>query len=99
MIVVRFKISCHPEKTQDVREALVKAISPSRATEGVVSFDIAVDLADRNTFVATEVFADQAARERQESLPEVAAVMALLPEALAGPPVVTIYDARELTAA
>jgi quinol monooxygenase YgiN len=58
---------------------------------GVVSFDIARDLADPNAFIATEVFDDPAARERQESLPEVGKVMAILPDALAGPPEVTVF--------
>jgi hypothetical protein len=35
---------------------------------------------------------DDAARERQESLPEVAKVMELLPKALAGPPEATAFQ-------
>ena len=58
----------------------------------MVSFDIASDVTDPNVFVATEVFEDDAARERQEALPEVAAVMALLPGSLAAPPEATVYE-------
>jgi hypothetical protein len=43
---------------------------PSRTVDGVISFDVARDLADPSAFIATEVFEDEAARDRQESLPQ-----------------------------
>ena len=95
MLVVGFKVQCQPDKTAALREAFAAVIVPARAIQGVVSFDIAQDLTDSNTFIATEVFADQAARERQESLPEVASVMALLPESVAAPPQVSEYRVSE----
>ena len=57
-----------------------------------MQFDIGRDITDPNSIIATEVFEDQAARERQESLPEVARVMELLPNALAAPPEATQYE-------
>ena len=92
MIVLRFKVQCRPEKTDAVVAALTEVVAPSRAVEGVVSFDIARDLSDPNVLIATEVFEDQEARKRQESLPQVGRVMALLPESLAGPPEATVYQ-------
>jgi len=91
MIVVRFKIQCQPEKAARVAAALREVITPSRAMTGVVSFDIATDLADPNTFVATEVFEDRDALRRQESLPQVATVMGLLAESLVTEPEATIF--------
>ncbi len=91
MIVIRFKVRCQPERTEEVMAALEKVIAPSRDVAGVVSFDIARDLADSDSFIATEVFDDEAARERQESLPEVATVLGLLPDALAEPPEATLF--------
>ena len=91
MIVIHFKVRCQPEKTDQVRAAFGDVIAPSRAVSGVLSFDIASDLADPDTFIATEVFEDQAARDRQESLPEVGKVMAILPESLAAPPEATVF--------
>jgi quinol monooxygenase YgiN len=79
MIVVRFKVQCQPAKTEQLRAAFEDVIAPSRAVSGVISFDIARDLANPDSFVATEVFEDQAARDRQESLPEVGKVMGILP--------------------
>ena len=99
MLVIRFKVRCQPEKTDRVKAAFRDAIAPSRAVAGVVSFDIARDLADPNSFIATEVFEDQAARDRQESLPEVAKVMAILPESLAAPPEATMFHVSSSEAA
>jgi quinol monooxygenase YgiN len=91
MLVIRFKVTCQPGKAAEVKAAFRDVIAPSRAVEGVVSFDIANDLADPNTFIATEVFADKAAQDRQESLPEVGKVMAILLDSLAAPPEATIF--------
>ncbi len=91
MIVLRFKMLCRPEKTEELRRVLAQVIAPSRAVAGVIAFDIAQDLADPNVFIATEVFEDDAARDRQESLPEVTAVMAMFPDSLAADPEATLY--------
>ena len=91
MIVVRFKVQCQPEKTEAVLTALEEVIAPSRALAGVISFDIARDLADPSSFIATEVFEDRAALDRQESLPEVAKVLAILEESLLVEPEATIF--------
>ncbi len=91
MIVVRFKVQCQPDKAEQVRAAFHDVIAPSRAVDGVVSFDIARDLADPDSFVAIEVFEDQAALERQESLPEVGKALAVLQESLVAEPEATIF--------
>jgi quinol monooxygenase YgiN len=92
MIVVRFKMQCKPEKTEQVMAALKNVIAPSRKTDGVINFDIGRDLSDPNAFIATEVFDDHAALERQESLAQVATVMALFETALVSEPEATIYE-------
>ena len=91
MIVLRFKVQCQPDKTADVIAAMADVVAPSRALPGVVHFDVARDLTDANALIATEVFEDPAARERQEALPEVAKVMAVLPTALVAPPEATVF--------
>ena len=55
--------------------------------------DIARDLRDPGFFIATGVYENGAALERQESAPEVHEAMAMFPDALAAPPERTIYDA------
>ncbi len=92
MIIVRFKVQCQPGKADGVREALAKVVTPSRALPGVVSFDIGRDIEDPDAFIATEVFDDRAALERQESLAEVTAALAVLEESLAAEPEATIFE-------
>ena len=91
MIVVRFKVQCQPGKAEQVMAAFEEVIAPSRAVDGVISFDIARDLADPDSFVAVEVFEDRAALDRQESLPEVGRTIAVLEESLAAEPEATIF--------
>lgn len=91
MIVVRFKVQCQPEKTERALAAFEEVIAPSRAVDGVVSFDIARDLVNPNAIVAVEVFEDRAALERQESLPAVQRIIGLLGEWVAAPPEATIF--------
>ena len=67
MIVVRFKVSCRPERLDDALKAFEAVVAPSRAVEGVINFDIGQDLTDPNSIIATEVFEDRAALDRQES--------------------------------
>ena len=98
MLVVRFKVQCQPAKTPEVASAMAAVVTASRDVAGVVHFDIGRDLTNDDVLVATEVFEDAAARERQEALPEVATVMALLPTALAGPPEMTVLSAQTIGA-
>lgn len=91
MIIVRFKVQCNPDKAEQVRAALAAVVLPSRAVEGVLNFDIGRDVTDPNSFIATEVFTDKAALDRQESLAEVKKVLELLPDSLATEPEATIY--------
>ena len=93
MVILRFKIHSKPEKRDELMAALAEIISPARATEGVINFDIARVLLDPDAFIATAVYEDGPALERQESLAEVGRVMAMLPESLAAPPERTIFDA------
>jgi len=92
MIVLRFRAQCQPDKAEEALAAFRAVVAPSRELEGVISFDIGQDVTDPNTIIAVEVFEDQAARDRQESLPEVAAVMGLLPNSLAAPPEATQFE-------
>lgn len=91
MIVVRFKVQCKAEKAEEVMAALREVIAASRKLDGVISFDIGRDVSDPNSFIATEVFADRAALERQESLPEVAKTLGILEESLVAEPEATIF--------
>ena len=65
-------------------------MGPSRRVRACSSFDIGRDLDDPDRFIATEVFEDRAALERQEALPEVAAVMVAFETALVAEPEATV---------
>src|ERR1700730_11399370 len=91
MIAVHFKVQCQPGKTEHALAVFEEVIAPSRALKGVISFDIGRDIASPESIIAFEVFEDRAALERQESLPEVAKVMAVLPQIVAAPPEATIF--------
>jgi quinol monooxygenase YgiN len=91
MRVVIFKVRCRAGQGDRAAGLLSEVIKPSREVAGVLGFDIARDLVDPDSFIATEVFDDRAALARQEELPQVAAVMAAFPDLLNGDPEATIY--------
>jgi quinol monooxygenase YgiN len=93
MIILRQKMRAKPEKREEVMAALAEIITPARGTEGVIKLDIARDLLDADSFVATGIYEDGAALERQESAPEVHRAMAMFAESLAALPERTIYEA------
>ena len=93
MLILRQKMVAKTDKSDELMAALAEIITPARATEGVISLDIARVLLEPDSFVATAVYEDAAALERQESRPEVHKVMAMLPESLAAPLERTIFDA------
>jgi quinol monooxygenase YgiN len=82
MIVVRFKVQAKPNTTEELLAALRDVIAPSRQIEGCIEFDIARCLDDPNSFIATEVFEDRAALDRQEQQSQVGTVLSLLPEVI-----------------
>jgi quinol monooxygenase YgiN len=93
VLIVRFKARCLPGKTEEVREAMTAIIAPSRAMSGVINFDIGRDITDPDSFIATEVYEDRAAMDRQEAQPEVAKLLDLIGAgAFAGPPEWTIFE-------
>lgn len=93
MIVVRFKVRCNSDRTEQMAAAMRDVVSAARALAGVVHFDVGRDVADDDALIATEVFEDRAAMEREEQLSEVAKVVELMQSgALAGPPEWTIFE-------
>ena len=71
MVILRQRMRSKPERADDVSSALAAISLAARATQGVISLDIAGDLLEPGSFVATGVYEDSAAIERQESAPEV----------------------------
>jgi quinol monooxygenase YgiN len=93
VIVVRFRLQCQPDRTEEVEAAMNDVVGPSRQLPGVMHFDVARSTTDADTLIAVEVFEDRAAMEAQESQPEVAKVVGLMEAgALAAAPEWTIYE-------
>ena len=86
MIVGRFKVKCRKGKSKGAMELFREIVVASRPLEGVVSFDIGRDVIDPDAFIAIEIFRDQEALDRQESIPVVKKTMGLFGELLAGAP-------------
>jgi quinol monooxygenase YgiN len=93
MIILHQEMRAKPGKSDEVMTALAVIIPAARATEGVIKLDIARDLLDPDSFIATGVYEDGAALQRQESAPEVHRAMVMFAESLAAPPDRRIYDA------
>lgn len=55
MLVVRFKVSCQPDKTEEMAKAMVAVVGAARRLPGVVHFDVARDIIDQDSLIATEV--------------------------------------------
>ena len=73
--------------------AMAAVVEAARSLPGVIYFDVGRDVTDENAFIATEVFEDREAMEREEAIPEVAKVLELMQSgAPAGPPEWTIYE-------
>jgi quinol monooxygenase YgiN len=93
VIVVRFKVQCQSDKTAEMASAMTDVVNAARELPGVIHFDIGRDLTTADALIATEVFEDRAAMEREEALPEVAKVIELMQSgALAGQPEWTVFD-------
>lgn len=91
MVVVRFKVHCQPDKTEQVDGRNQGGDRPSRAVDGVISFDIGRDVSNPDSFIATEVYANRAALERQESLREVAKTLEIVEGSVAAEPEATVF--------
>jgi quinol monooxygenase YgiN len=93
VIIVRFKVRCQSEKTNELAAVMADVAHAARDLSGVIHFDVARDLLDSDTLIATEVFEDRAAMEREEAIAEVGKVVELMQNgALAGEPEWTIYE-------
>ena len=56
MLILRQKMHAKPDKSDELMAALAEIIAPARATEGVISLDIARVLLEPDSFIATAVY-------------------------------------------
>jgi quinol monooxygenase YgiN len=62
MVILRFRIHSKPDKSDELMVALAEIISPARATEGVVEFDIARVLREPDFWVSRHRYGDGSSR-------------------------------------
>ena len=82
MVIVRFAFRCHPGRADDAVAALIPVVAASRALPGVISIDFGRDITDPDAFIATEIYDDRAALDRQMALPETQAALRALREGI-----------------
>jgi quinol monooxygenase YgiN len=82
VIIVRFWFRTHPGRGDDAVAALTPVIEASRALPGVISIDFGRDIIDADAFIATELYEDRAALDRQEALPETIQALATLKDGI-----------------
>jgi quinol monooxygenase YgiN len=82
MLIVRFAFRCQPGRGDEAVAALFPVVAASRALPGVISIDIARDITDPDAFIATELYDDRAALDRQEALPETIQALATLKDGI-----------------
>lgn len=83
MLVIRAKFRIMPEGREPFLRAAQQLVGASRKVEGVLAYDICASLNEPDTYVSTEVYADDAAMARQtasDALAEAMNVFALLME-------------------
>lgn len=93
MFVWRVTAKFQDHTVDEAKGLFARLVKASRQVPGVVSFDIAQDVLDPSTFVSVEVYEDEAAMRRQETLPELVALMAFLEGRLVSGPAGTIFTA------
>lgn len=91
MIVFRVAVQVHDAKLGEARVLFGALTQASRRVPGVVCFDILQDPEQPQRFVSIEVYQDQAALDRQGTLPELAAVMTAFDDLLTEGPDGTIF--------
>ncbi len=67
MIVIRAKMIVQPGKRDDFLRAVTQLVDTSRKIDGAVSYDICESITEPNTFLAMEIYEDDAAMNRQAS--------------------------------
>ncbi|SPL88434.1 unnamed protein product [[Actinomadura] parvosata subsp. kistnae] len=82
MILYRVALTVDPGQVEHARHLFAELVEASRRVPGVIDFDILQDPADPHRFVSIEVYADEAAVELQDKLPQLQAVMDALPALL-----------------
>lgn len=84
-----------PDAREDFLAALPGLVEASNAEEGVLSYSCYESVAQPNTFVMIEVYADKAGMDAHLASPHFQAAAPVLGKVLAGAPTLEYYEAGD----
>jgi quinol monooxygenase YgiN len=84
-----------PEAREAFLAAVPGLIEATNSEEGVISYELFESVAQPNTFVMVEVYADKAGMDAHLTSPHFQAAMPVLGKVLAGAPSLTYYEAGD----
>ena len=92
MVVLVVRVSIQPEQRDRWVEVIRKDASESRTQPGCEKYHVSEDLEVPNSFVIVEQWASEEAHYDHFRQAQFGELMGVLPDLLAGPPEVSIYD-------
>lgn len=92
MLVVHATFPIDPDHDDEARERIETLAERSRSEDGIIEYQVATDLDDRNVFRFFEKYEDEAAFEAHAETDHFQEFAAALPDLLAGEPTVTQFD-------
>ena len=97
MLVIIAKAECRPDKRAEMIDVLTATSVASRNEPGCRSHRFLADIENENAFASIEEWENQEAIDAHFQTPHVAALMAALPDLLAGAPVIEVHDIASTT--
>lgn len=92
MVVLVVRVSIQPEQRDRWLEVIRKDAIETRTQTGCEKYRVSEDLEAANSFVVVEQWASKEAHYDHLRQPQFGELMGALPDLLAGPPEVSIYD-------
>ncbi|MFT4946411.1 MAG: quinol monooxygenase YgiN [Natronomonas sp.] len=92
MIVIHATFPVDPDERDRVIEHVKELEAATRKEDGVIEYDVAIDIENRNLLRFTERYEDEEAFGAHTQTEHFAEFEAMLPEVLAGEPNIMKYD-------
>ena len=94
-IIMHATMPIKPEAREGFLAAVPGLIEATNAEPGVISYELFESVANPNTFVMVEVYADKAGMDAHLGSDHFKAAMPVLGQVLAGAPTLTYYEAGD----
>jgi quinol monooxygenase YgiN len=95
MLIVIGKARALPGRSEELKAAARAVAEATRGDEGCVSYGFFTDVADENTVLSMETWADRAALEAHMKHEHTQVFMERTPHLVDGQPVMTMYEASQ----